>query len=38
MYFLNYFVCDAIVTAATLWPIVSASGDSKDDCGEPDGM
>jgi hypothetical protein len=31
-------VCEAIGTAATTWPIVPASGDSEDDCGEADGM
>jgi hypothetical protein len=31
-------ICEAIGTAATGWPIVPASGDSEDDCGEADGM
>jgi hypothetical protein len=37
----NFFlilVCEAIGTAATPGPIVPASGDSEDDCGEADGM
>jgi hypothetical protein len=33
-----YSVCEAIGTAATPWPIVPASGNSEDDCGEADGM
>jgi hypothetical protein len=30
-----YLVCEAICHS---WPIVPASGDSEDDCGEADGM
>jgi hypothetical protein len=36
--FLFYLVCEAIGTAATPGPIVVASGDGEDDCGETDGM
>jgi hypothetical protein len=40
--FLNFsfyiMVCEAIGTAATPGPIVPASVDSEDDCGEADGM
>jgi hypothetical protein len=36
--FFFYLVCEAIGTAATPGPIVPASGDSEDDCGEADGI
>jgi hypothetical protein len=36
--FFLILVCEAIGTAATPGPIVPASGDSEDDCGEADGM
>jgi hypothetical protein len=38
MTFFVCLVCEAIGTAAHSWPIVPASGDSEDDCGEVDGM
>jgi hypothetical protein len=31
-------VCEAIGSAAASWPIVPASGDIEDDCGETDEM
>jgi hypothetical protein len=37
-HFFFILVCEAIGTAATRWPIMPASGDSEDDCGEADGM
>jgi hypothetical protein len=33
-----YLDSETIGTAATSWPIVPASGDNEDDCGEHDGM
>jgi hypothetical protein len=33
-FFFFYLVCETIGTAATPWPIVPASDDSEDDCGE----
>jgi hypothetical protein len=36
--FFFYMVCEATGTTATPGPIVAASGDSEDDCGEADGM
>jgi hypothetical protein len=38
VFFFLILDCEAIGTAATPWPIVQASGDSEDDCGEADGM
>jgi hypothetical protein len=37
-YYYYYLVCEAIWHCGHSWPIVPASGDSEDDCGEADGM
>jgi hypothetical protein len=34
LFFFFFLVCVTIGTAATSWPIVPASGDNEDDCGE----
>jgi hypothetical protein len=36
--FFCYLVCEGYWHCGHSWPIVPASGDSEDDCGEADGM